>query len=212
MSKITMTRRATLAGIAGLGAVALLPGRALAVTAAQAEALIDKVVRDINKIIASGKSERAMIRDFEKVFVNYADVGRIAMMVLGPDGRAASASQKRAFTKAFQGYVGRKYGKRFREFIGGRVEVQKSRAVKSFFEVTTMTGPGAALSEQARSRRRGRAFLHGPARAPGRAWGLSCPTQRRGAPICLALSLEAGNRRCARLCSGDRLKEPMCWG
>ncbi len=139
MSKITMTRRATLAGIAGLGAMALLPGRALAVTAAQAEALIDKVVRDINKIIASGKSERAMIRDFEKVFVNYADVGRIAMMVLGPDGRAASASQKRAFTKAFQGYVGRKYGKRFREFIGGRVEVQKSRAVKSFFEVTTMT-------------------------------------------------------------------------
>ncbi len=148
MTKVVMTRRASLAGLAGLGAMALLPGRALAVTAAQAEALIDKVVRDINKIIASGKSERVMIRDFEKVFVNYADVGRIALMVLGPDGRAASASQKRAFTKAFQGYVGRKYGKRFREFIGGRVTVQKSRAVKSFFEVTTMTKlPGHAPFE-----------------------------------------------------------------
>ena len=139
MSKFLMTRRATLAGLAGMGAILALPGRALAVTAGQAEALIDKVVRDINKIIASGKPERAMIRDFEQVFVDYADVGRIALLVLGPDGRAASSSQKRAFTSAFQGYVGRKYGKRFREFIGGQIEVQGSKPVKSFFEVTTLT-------------------------------------------------------------------------
>ncbi len=139
MSEYSMTRRAVLAGLAGVAALAVLPGRALAFSTAQAEALIDKVVRDINKIIASGKSEAAMIRDFEKVFVNYADVGRIALLVLGPDGRAASASQKRAFTKAFQGYVGRKYGKRFREFIGGKIEVQGARPVKSFYEVRTMT-------------------------------------------------------------------------
>ena len=55
------------------------------------------------------------------------------------DGRAASASQKRAFTQAFQGYVGRKYGKRFREFIGGRIEVQDAKQVKSFYEVRTIT-------------------------------------------------------------------------
>jgi len=144
MSKMSMMgaqmgRRAVLAGLAG-GAVAMtLPGRALAYSVDLARSLIDKVVRDINKIIASGKSEALMIRDFENIFVNYADVGRIALLVLGPDGRSASASQKRAFTKAFQGYIGRKYGRRFREFIGGRIEVQDAKAVKSFYEVRTTT-------------------------------------------------------------------------
>ena len=40
-----------------------------------------------------------------------------------------------AFTKAFRGYISRKYGKRFREFIGGKIEVRGARPVKSFFEV-----------------------------------------------------------------------------
>lgn len=141
MSNLTNdpSRRAVLAGLGGFAALMALPGQALAATENDAKALIDKVVRDINKIIASGKSEAAMIRDFEKVFVNYADVKRIAALVLGPDGRAASASQKSAFAKAFQGYLARKYGKRFREFIGGRIEVQDAKAVKSFFEVRTRT-------------------------------------------------------------------------
>lgn len=139
MSKFAVTRRATLAGLVGSAAMAALPGQVLAFSTAQAEALIGKVVADINTIIASGKSEAAMIRDFEQIFVNYADVGRIALLVLGPDGRAASAAQKRSFTQAFQGYVGRKYGKRFREFIGGRVEVKDAKPVKSFYEVRTMT-------------------------------------------------------------------------
>ena len=139
MSEFLTTRRAAIAGLAGVVALAAVPGRALAFTTAEAEALIDKVVRDINRIIGSGKSEAAMIRDFEKIFVDYADVARIALLVLGPDGREASASQKSAFTRAFQGYVGRKYGKRFREFIGGRVEVKGAKPVKSFYEVRTIT-------------------------------------------------------------------------
>jgi phospholipid transport system substrate-binding protein len=44
----------------------------------------------------------------------------------------------RAFTTAFTGYISRKYGKRFREFIGGRLEVQSSKPVKSFYEVRTL--------------------------------------------------------------------------
>ena len=41
----------------------------------------------------------------------------------------------KAFTLAFRGYISRKYGKRFREFIGGKLEVQEARKVKSFYEV-----------------------------------------------------------------------------
>ena len=41
----------------------------------------------------------------------------------------------KAFTKAFQVYISRKYGRRFREFIGGKIEVNDARPVKSYFEV-----------------------------------------------------------------------------
>jgi phospholipid transport system substrate-binding protein len=76
-----------------------------------------------------------MYADFERLFVRYADVPTIARSTLGPDARAASAQQMSAFTDAFAGYMARKYGARFREFIGGQIVVRDARAVKSFFEV-----------------------------------------------------------------------------
>ena len=121
---------------AALGAAAL-PAHAL--TTSQAKSLIDRVVARINQIINSGKSESAMIADFERVFVDFADVNFIAFKTLGPPARTASAAQMRAYTSAFQGYMARKYGKRFREFIGGQVIVQGAESVKSFFEVKTTT-------------------------------------------------------------------------
>ena len=42
-----------------------------------------------------------------------------------------------SYTTVFQRYVSLKYGRRFREFIGGRIEVNEARAVKSFIEVKT---------------------------------------------------------------------------
>lgn len=114
------------------------PLQAMAFSVAKAKNLISKVVVDINSIINSGKSEAAMLRDFEKIFVRYADVKWVAQLVLGADGRSASAAQKSAFAKAFQGYISRKYGRRFREFIGGSVSVKNAKAVKSFYEVKTV--------------------------------------------------------------------------
>jgi len=132
-----ISRRDLLTFIASGVAVAWMPMPAVAFSVGQAESLITKVVSDINRIINSGNSESTMLRDFEQIFVRYADVGRIAQIVLGADGRSASAAQKTAFAKAFQGYISRKYGKRFREFIGGQIEVKDGKAVKSFFEVQT---------------------------------------------------------------------------
>ena len=43
-----------------------------------------------------------------------------------------------AFIKAFQGYIARKYGRRFREFIGGKIEVTDARPIKSYFEVISV--------------------------------------------------------------------------
>jgi phospholipid transport system substrate-binding protein len=132
------TRRAALTGMVSAAALAVFARPALAMNAAAAKRLVDQIVADINKVIAKGTSEAAKIKEFEGIFVRYSDVPTIARYALGVDARRASAAQLNAFTKAFQVYVSRKYGKRFREFIGGQIEVKEARAVKNFFEVKTI--------------------------------------------------------------------------
>ncbi len=138
MSNPPLSRRSF---VAGLAATALVAGLrpAFAFSAADAKALIEKVIADIQTIIDSGKSEKAMLKDFEKIFSDYGDVPVIGQLVLGADGRSASPAQKAAFAEAFKIYISHKYGRRFREFIGGRIEIGGSRKVKRFYEVTTTT-------------------------------------------------------------------------
>ena len=124
--------------LAGAGAALLMPALpAFALTESSAERLVSALVGDINTVIASGKGENAMFRDFERIFARYSDTSYIAAYTMGVDGRRASNAQKRAFSSAFQGYISRKYGKRFREFIGGRLEVKRVRQVKNWYEVET---------------------------------------------------------------------------
>lgn len=134
----SLTRRSLIGLALSAGAVALLPRPAAALTDAQAKALVDKAVGEINATINSGKSEQAMYGDFERIFTRYADVPVIARSVLGPAAKSASAAQLQAFTKAYQGYLSRKYGRRFREFIGGKIEVTGAKPVKSYYEVQSV--------------------------------------------------------------------------
>ncbi|MCE8538048.1 ABC transporter substrate-binding protein [Ruegeria pomeroyi] len=135
-SKLFSRRSFVTTVCAGLTSLAL-PLPAFALTEARAASLVNEVVTEINRVIASGKSESAMIRDFEKLFVRYGDVPIMARYALGPDARTASPAQLRSFTQAFQGYISRKYGKRFREFIGGEVTVKTARKIKAGYEVKT---------------------------------------------------------------------------
>jgi phospholipid transport system substrate-binding protein len=132
---IFLSRRGFAVALVAGAAVLALPRGAVALTVDQARGLVDKTVADINSIISSGKGEAAMLKDFERLFTRYADVPTIARSALGPAARQASSAQLSAFSKAFQGYISRKYGRRFREFIGGRIEVNEARAVKSYYEV-----------------------------------------------------------------------------
>lgn len=132
------TRRGVLALGAGLLALPLLPAPARALTVDAARSLVDQAVGAINTTINSGKSQQAMYADFEKIFARYADVPVIARSVLGPAARSASAAQMQAFTSAYQGYISRKYGRRFREFIGGRIEVTGAKPIKSYYEVISV--------------------------------------------------------------------------
>lgn len=119
-----------------LGACAL-PGQAFALTDAEARRLVQSVVDEINGIIAAGRSDAAIIDAFETIFARHADTSYVAAYALGADARRATAAQKRAFSDAFNTYVARKYGRRFREFEGGRFEVQGVRAQNNYFEVPT---------------------------------------------------------------------------
>lgn len=130
-------RRAFLSAALAGTAFPFLPRQAQALTAGEAQTLVGAAVADVNRVIASGGSEASVLRDMERVFRTYADVPTIARSVLGPPARSASRAQMRAFTEAFQDYFSAKYGRRFREFIGGSIEVESTRAVRSFFEVIT---------------------------------------------------------------------------
>lgn len=136
LSKLIDRRFFVTSALAGLG-MAGLPLPAWALTESGAKQLVNGVVSEINGVIASGKSESAMLRDFERIFVRYGDVPIMARYALGPDARSASQAQMRSFTKAFQGYISRKYGRRFREFIGGTVTVKRARKIKQGYEVKT---------------------------------------------------------------------------
>lgn len=129
------TRRTFIAS--ATAAFALVATPLWALTEAGARKHIDGLVAKINSVIASGKSEAGMIKEFQGIFRRYADVPIMAQYALGVDGRSASASQKRAFAKAFEGYIARKYGKRFREFIGGKIEVKTARKIKAGYEIKT---------------------------------------------------------------------------
>lgn len=132
-----LTRRRLLGGMIGGAALAGFVRPAAALDTATARELVNHVVDDVNQIINSGESETQMFAGFEQVFQRYADVPIIARSALGVAARSATPAQMAAFTQAFQGYISRKYGRRFREFIGGKIQVTDAHPLSSFYEVVS---------------------------------------------------------------------------
>ena len=139
-SEFVITRRLVMLGSTSLVAASLIAGRAFAaIDPSKAEGLVNTAVSDINKIIASQKPERAMLRDFDKVFGKYADVELIALTTLDRSVRsAASNRQKSDYVKAFRSYFTRKYGRRFNEFVGGKITTTGTRSSKNYVEVNSI--------------------------------------------------------------------------
>lgn len=131
-----LPRRAFLGGALATCALALLPRGAFALDTAGARSLISRLVGEINTVINSGKSPSQMYAEFRKIFVRYADTPTIARFVLGPTARSLNTAQFRAYQSAFEGYISRKYGARFREFIGGQIIVRGAQPLKDNFIVT----------------------------------------------------------------------------
>jgi len=128
-----LSRRAFLAASSAMFVVG--SSQAHALTENSATNLVAAAVDEINRIIVSKKNDAAKLSDFESVFRRYGDVQGIALTTLGPARRGASAAQQRAYVNAFRTYFTRKYGRRFREFTNGRIEIYGSRPSKSYVEV-----------------------------------------------------------------------------
>ena len=141
ISSIDRRRFLIAGGAAALGLLAARPG--LALSQADARALIGRVMGDVQRIINSGQPEAAMLREFEALFSRFGDVPTIARSALGPPARSASPAQLAAFTEAFRGYLARKYGRQFRRFAGASAQVTGARQIQRHWEViTTMTMRG----------------------------------------------------------------------
>lgn len=127
------TRRGFLGLMAAGTCLAVTPARAM--TADTATAAIQRAVDEVFAIINSGAAPAQMYQQFEGVFARHADVAAIARSALGPAAREVDKATFAQFRTAMSGYISRKYGKRFREFIGSRIEVGGARQVKSFWSV-----------------------------------------------------------------------------
>lgn len=130
---MTLTRREMVLGACAV----VVPVRVQALSMDTSQALVGALVEEVNAVIASGASEAAMIDAFEGLFDKYSDVPTIARYCLGADARSASAAQMQAYTRAFRHYIAAKYGRRFREFVGGEIVVEGAAPVKSWIEVET---------------------------------------------------------------------------
>jgi len=127
-----ISRRGVFVLIAALAAQPLF-----AFSSNQAENLVDGLATDFNQIINAGKEGEPLYRDFEKLFKRYADLPIVARSALGVSYRSATNAQRRKFEKAFTSYVARKYGKQFKEFVGGDVSVTGSSKTKRGYAVNS---------------------------------------------------------------------------
>lgn len=138
MTCVDMSRRGFIATTGAAAVAAAVPMPALALTASEAEGLVNTAVAEINSVIAAGAPIDRMVSQFKGIFERYADTAYLAAYALGNDGRSASGAQKQAFSDVFGVYIANKYGRRFNEFAGGEIQVQGARAVNSYIEVETL--------------------------------------------------------------------------
>ena len=135
LNKTSIARRTVLTGLASC----LVAGPVFALDKRTATLLVYQLVGEINAAIDSGMSETKLIGRFERIFAEYADVNIIARSALGPAARTAKPAEFEAYVAAFRGYIARKYGKRFHEFVGGKIVVTGTSDRGKFYEVMAVT-------------------------------------------------------------------------
>lgn len=125
---MTSIKRRHLLG--GAVAASLIGGLrpAFALSSAQAIDLVNQITNAIFSELSVKRSGNERVANFERIFIKYADVPRIAQQALGAPWRSATKPQKKAYVRAFSRYMAHSYGRRFEGFTGAKVKVGKSEA------------------------------------------------------------------------------------
>lgn len=111
----------------------------LAANQKSAENLIKNLSKKIFKIINTNLTNRQRAIEFEQIFAQYADVPLIARKSLGSAYRTANPAQRKAYIKAFKGYMAHSYGnKYFKQFVGGSIEITKSKKISGGYLVDSI--------------------------------------------------------------------------
>lgn len=118
-----LNRREFTFGLLAGAAFLMLPRMADASAVSEAQNLVNTISQELTRLINSGKTGKALNRDFERVLATYADMTAIGASCLGQPWRGASNAQKSAYISAFQGYLAAKYGRQFGDFKGTQIKV-----------------------------------------------------------------------------------------
>lgn len=164
MTARTITRASLLAGLAGLGALAVAPP-AHAARNTEAESYVQQ--HAVGALAALGNTNVSATQrrqQFETLMARFADMPRIAVYVLGRYGGAlrSDAALQREWQTTFQEYAIAAYEDQFRDFGGAAIAVTGSeeRVAGSDVVVTSTVRPrgGQAQTVQWRVLRSGNAW------------------------------------------------------
>ena len=133
MNNSPMTRRTALGAFSGAVLVTAVPAWAL--SPSEAEAVVTKMIDDINTQVLGASSQARGAAAFEAALLKYADVNAISRYVLGASGRGVSRGDMNKFSDAYIGYLSSKYSRRFGDFSGSDISVLSAQKVKSFIKV-----------------------------------------------------------------------------
>jgi phospholipid transport system substrate-binding protein len=122
---MTTTRRAVIAGIASMAALAAFPVRAL--DGAQAEAFIADVADEVTRIVSSAGPGDTRVSEFLALFRRVAALPQIGRFTLGSTWREMSEAQQQEFLQAFENYAARAYTHRIGEYNGQTLVVTGSQ-------------------------------------------------------------------------------------
>lgn len=140
---ISIKRREFVAGLGAAGFTLTCARPAWALDRRGAENLAASAVAMLEGAINSGASEKKMYQMFLSMFRKYADLPIIARASLGVVARSASPGELSEYESAFEAFLVAKYTRRFREFVGARIEIGTARGQGSFWTVgSTVHIPG----------------------------------------------------------------------
>ena len=155
-----LPRRGFIALSAIACAAALMPTVATAaLTVEESRTLVDKLIGEINGVINSGRSESAMLDDFEAIFTRYADVHYIALSALGPAGKKPATDRRRRSSLPSAVIFRSSTASGSASSSAARSRSTDARPLKSFYEVVStarLQGRGAVRSALARLRQVGK--------------------------------------------------------